>query len=500
MKNYTIFYSWQSDYDFTKNCKEGENTERNPNETEDNDLSQKDLIQKALECQAYRLKENHGWNITVDFDTDNAPGMQPISDVVIKKIKKCNVFVCDLTPVTSLDDNNGRRKKLIPNPNVMFELGIAISNLQQDQIIAIAHDKNGSYSINELPLDISNRKIHTFNCEKDLNDFLYAELESSLAVFKQFQRGLKSIPFWLTNWFKHPSKESNARKEKAILSNSEIFFNDRISTSFPGIRGLKSVNKDMLNKFFMKPISIFDVSPMVLFDEFIENPINIKQFKNLMKDDIMLIGNTEVKAFGYKNDILVYRNRRNPRIQFLLIMSHRASSVDYDYSINYNQSNKDYRKSDIEVEEYAIYYGNKKEHIITKELYDDGTIFKDGKYISITEKAESRRRYLKDCLIMIVPSKSIFNKIVYNRVNEIFNQVRSQGYHDEINLDSFEEDLNAYFETFVPAENLYNSNQIMNKSTNNNADDKEQRISINHSNGSEGLFKPRKNQRKKKGR
>jgi hypothetical protein len=267
-----------------------------------------------------------------------------------------------------------------------------------------------------------------------------------------------------------------------------------MAISFPGVRGLKYVDIDMLKSFFAKPISYLDISPMMLIDKFGKYPI--KQFKSLKKNKTFLIGNTEVKVFGFEN-ILVYRNQCYPKFQFILIFGERDSFVAYEPSI-YNNQIKDNNFDNNEVEEYAIFFKNNKEFCITKEMYEDASIIQKGKYFSLNGRSELRRRYLQDNCLMIVPSNSIFNNTIFDRVIDIMKNSCCRDNHFKI--ESFEEDLNAFFETFVPAENLYNSNQIMNKSTNNNADDNEQRISINNSNGSEGLFKPRRNQRKKKGR
>lgn len=182
MVSYTIFYSWQSDYDYSTIELEDKETHKKTKGTLDKPLSQKEQIIKILDWQAYSLGKKLKCNITVDMDTDETPGMQPISDVVIKKIRNCHIFVCDLTPVTHINGADGKRNKLMPNSNVMYELGIAISYLQPYQIIAIAHKNNENWIISELPFDISNRKILTFENSLDLDLNLFSALESSFRL------------------------------------------------------------------------------------------------------------------------------------------------------------------------------------------------------------------------------------------------------------------------------------------------------------------------------
>ena len=134
----TVFWSWQNDLpeksnrEFIRNC-----------------------LAEAVKQVNTALDVNEMERVDLDHDTKNTPGMADISEAVLKKIRACAVMVADVTPITK----NGR--KLVPNPNVMVELGYAMSAIGFDKIIAILNTANGA-SVESLPFDIRNRLILTY--------------------------------------------------------------------------------------------------------------------------------------------------------------------------------------------------------------------------------------------------------------------------------------------------------------------------------------------------
>ena len=472
MESYNIFYSWQSDYDYSKVYSQDQAKDHNQYVTEAEQLSQKKLIQKVLEWQAYLLGRKLKCNITVEMDTDDTPGMQPISDIVIKKISKCHLFVCDVTPVTSINrEDFSKGRKLMPNSNVMYELGVAMSYLQPYQIIAIAHETTGTWIIIELPFDISHRKIIKFKTPTDLEKDLSSVLESSLRYYQSLAGKWKRIKRYFTKVFNtSPLKESESQKEQAALYNSEVFFNNRLAFSFPGLRGLKLEKMDLykFEDFFKEPISNSDVTPMIIIDKFGKHPI--KQFRSLGNKKF-LIGDTEVflpylfewqesNSCKCSSSFFVYRNRENPRCQFLYFVSFPVESVEHfdfinDEHVLDNNLNEYGSRSD--VQEFAIFYGKAPHGVdiytLTKEFYEDvsinhhteGLFSQDGFF-------EFHRRYLNESRLMIVPTDSIIDNSAYNDIVEILSQYDSFDYKRTIN--ELEKQLNEYFQTLVSTKDL----------------------------------------------
>ena len=109
-----IFYAWQLDSDRKQN---------------------KQLIQSAAEAACKRISDSdeNSWEVTLDMDTSNTPGMCDIPNTILRKIADCDVFLCDLTLVGETD---GGGKKM-PNSNVVFELGFAANALSFEAIVGV---------------------------------------------------------------------------------------------------------------------------------------------------------------------------------------------------------------------------------------------------------------------------------------------------------------------------------------------------------------------------
>jgi hypothetical protein len=127
---FTIFYSWQSDL---------------PNNTN------RGFIESAIEKAIKNIGKDENFEIepSLDRDTKGAPGSPNISQTILKKIKACDLFIADISIVTG---DKKKEQRLSPNPNVLIELGYAISILGWDKIILICNEVYGKDE--DLPFDI----------------------------------------------------------------------------------------------------------------------------------------------------------------------------------------------------------------------------------------------------------------------------------------------------------------------------------------------------------
>lgn len=146
-----IFFSWQSDIPSSSN-----------------------LIRDCLEEAIVRLQmknqiddavrdddsgEERGLfggdsRIEIDSDTQGVLGSPDIAATIFDKIRKCDLFVGDLT-FTGKRQENGRR---YPNPNVLIELGYAMSTSPNSEKIILLMDSTfGKRS--HLPFDLRNRRF-----------------------------------------------------------------------------------------------------------------------------------------------------------------------------------------------------------------------------------------------------------------------------------------------------------------------------------------------------
>jgi hypothetical protein len=137
----TVFYAWQSDRPGNGN---------------------RHLIRKAVESACKRITEDttNEWIVRLDSDTKGKAGMCDIPNTILKKIKKCDIFLGDLTLVSATD---GKSDKLIPNPNVVFELGYAARHLRFDALIGVINEAFGK--VEGQVFDIKRRASLTYNTE-----------------------------------------------------------------------------------------------------------------------------------------------------------------------------------------------------------------------------------------------------------------------------------------------------------------------------------------------
>lgn len=130
-----VFWSWQSD-------SPGKN----------NHYFVRDALELALKKVADDLDLTEAERPEVDHDTKGEPGLVSIVDTIFEKINQAAVFVGDLTYVGKTE-----KGKLLPNPNVMIELGHAITVLGPERIILVSNRAYGGQP-EDLPFDLRHRR------------------------------------------------------------------------------------------------------------------------------------------------------------------------------------------------------------------------------------------------------------------------------------------------------------------------------------------------------
>jgi len=130
----TIFYSWQSDINYARS-----------------------KIGKALGIISERLnnKLELADRPEIDSDTKGTYGSEEITTTIFEKIDKCKVFVADVTPIATSGE------KLIPNPNVMTELGYAMKAKPKFTRLYIFLTE-GKIDKDKMPFDIRGKSLHGF--------------------------------------------------------------------------------------------------------------------------------------------------------------------------------------------------------------------------------------------------------------------------------------------------------------------------------------------------
>lgn len=130
-----IFYSWQSDLKPVRN-----------------------KIKTALEIGAKKLGDQleEADRPEIDSDTQGTYGSEDIIETIFSKIDSCSIFVADVTPIAQTGNN------LIPNPNVMAELGYALkAKGPRTRLYIYCTDK--PVDVSKMPFDVRGKSLHWFN-------------------------------------------------------------------------------------------------------------------------------------------------------------------------------------------------------------------------------------------------------------------------------------------------------------------------------------------------
>jgi hypothetical protein len=181
----TVFYSWQSDSESSAN---------------------RNLIERALEKALRAIAKDENLTVVpaVDRDTAGLPGTPAIADSIFAKIQRADAFVADVTIV-----NPSAEERKTPNPNVLIELGFAVSTLGWDRILLVQNTAHGKPEI--LPFDLRSRRVITYEAQPGETDrtearaLLQGRFESALlaAIKRPTILGRLSgegIPIWWGKW------------------------------------------------------------------------------------------------------------------------------------------------------------------------------------------------------------------------------------------------------------------------------------------------------------
>src|ERR1022692_614455 len=173
--NRVVFYSWQSDL---------------PNPTN------RGFIQAALEKAAQGIaNDNSNDDVPViDRDTKGVPGAPHIAKTILAKVAAADVFVADV----SITQGRGEHRPT-PNPNVLVELGYALSSLGDARILLLMNDAYGVPG--DPPFDLKIYRVMTYNMPEGVTDrsterlSLQKKLEGAIkAALASFSPQLPPIP------------------------------------------------------------------------------------------------------------------------------------------------------------------------------------------------------------------------------------------------------------------------------------------------------------------
>lgn len=272
MKTYKLFFSWQSDKGETKK-----------------------IIFKVLYAISKELKSEE-IELIIDHDTRERTGKKKIEDDVISKIEACDIFVADITPITTLpeDKEKHRLPKHLPNSNVLFELGYAQKAKGNSRMIVLAKlDKQQDEHVEFMPFDINHDTITMFETEKDLKGMgtwirnIMKEVDKDRAkVIPEYSALLKFnnngelseetvvAPMFLRRIYVRPNEEKNteatavAAKQEAIRNvmagNSLAMWEYMLNKKPDNVVEAKIVTKEIYHSYSPVEIAIVNNGNMAL--------------------------------------------------------------------------------------------------------------------------------------------------------------------------------------------------------------------------------------------
>lgn len=377
-KIYKVFYCWQSD-----------------------DSRTRYIIKKELLRQLYKLESDTNCKFYLDEDTRGVAGMPPIVDEVMKKISQCDIFVCDITPI--LCYRNSDKKKVMPNSNVMFELGYAYHCLDSSQIIAVVNNVN--YLWGDMPFDIIHLKqiVISKNFGEDLGHELNKTYNYLITKDKWYERILNKLRGLLKkgNNTLRFNEDEERQKLLALMDKPAKYFSTILSSAFPGVHSKTYKGKEMYSRLgiLFRHAPLFKQSnqaPLVLIIN--NETIGLTDYKAL-KNGHYLIGEEELNI----SSITVKRGDCNQEESFVELECEGIDNIQADtyFKDNIIKKMENYI-------EFAVYNNSKgKELIISKELFEDNAAYnKEGKWTSLSGKTERRRVHTSNHFKAIIKPRS----------------------------------------------------------------------------------------------
>ena len=237
--HYRLFFSWQSD-----------------------ELKSRKILETALQTAKENLRDNYGLDLEIDHSTLGESGMASIDQTVLRKIDACDIFLADVSPVTSYKQKLGNGQEVTkecPNANVLLELGYAMSALGVGYVIPVAHQ--GTWIPANLPFDINHRTINSFtssNCDLAPLIMEVVKYISENGRHRHLDKPYYVYLFQKTLARLYPRKTFK-KSDDISYAESTVFFRSRMASAFPGERGLVEFTKKRdirrhLSKLLEKPL------------------------------------------------------------------------------------------------------------------------------------------------------------------------------------------------------------------------------------------------------
>lgn len=429
MKEFTLFFSWQSDDNKTKR-----------------------IISDAITKAVNDIRVYHKYTIKVEESTSNVPGAPQIVSTILDKIDSCDIFLADITPVCSypkLLGNGQISTKQVPNPNVLMELGYAMSAVGMHYTICVAHQ--GEWNPNDLPFDINHNRVYPFtssNC--DLSDKILDVVEY---IKKNGRHRHKAAPYFIHKFSLYKDRIKEKLEKKADTQNEYafaepiIYYSERMSKAFHGKRGLVTYTrtrdiKHCINILLSQPLKLKKIDgngSIPLFWWFRGSSAMYIDKYRWLGNRHLLINELELKV----RKVVAYVDPSGRYYGQYVYIETDADKPTGLYRENTEEEILNFEKDlGYYYEEYGVFklfrFINK---AVTLNEFDDGHTTWGGMLMSPSrEDSEHRTRFLTPYNLIISSQKSSFNCPQFDGSDDFFNKLLRK----EITIEEF----NDYMKRF----------------------------------------------------
>jgi len=304
--------------------------------------------------------------------------------------------------------NNSERIIIICSDEYIRKSNLNQGGVGYEKIILTANLMKNLNSNKIIPV------IRNVNGDNQLPNFIWTPLFIDFSDDNKFKSNLDNLLRDIHNEYviKKPKIGQNPFKKKTITieKNASVFFQERISTSFPGIRGIQWFNNpkeiiERLKLVFKIPYATNNYQPIWWWRD---GELSINSFLDIGNNKILINGYNEliIKKMAVFN-IDVYHK------SFIYIET-EADEPSKVYNYQYcKDAIKEYGYCD---EEFAIF----KNHYISRVDYDDGATIIDNKVIQLNGEAEIRVRHLTPYNIILAPHNSSLTVPEFDMVRKQF--------------------------------------------------------------------------------
>lgn len=140
-----------------------------------------DLLRETIQSFVEKLNKRSRLPLTLEESHRLTEGPIRLNSGLMRKIRKCLLFVADGTPILQIDNSP---PQLIPSPKVCVEVGYALQAKRPEQIL-LAHMERSDI-LGQFPFDLPSSNRFLFRNKTELQKNLPQAMEAQLQRFNLF--------------------------------------------------------------------------------------------------------------------------------------------------------------------------------------------------------------------------------------------------------------------------------------------------------------------------